>query len=152
MSDDTATVTCLAPRPRCSDALIAPSAYDARLLDVETAMFFFGKSPRVVMWWQLCTMGPAFEVVLPGYYAVRAIVGKPRRRGFFRCGFKSRLARDLAAMMGCRPRLDRVPVEDLSADLYRVVVETVGKDREQEAIPTGAQYSVVRRVLGVAER
>ena len=75
-----ATVTKLEPRPRDENALVAPGNYDARLLDCQTWTFVAGKSPRVIFWWQLCTMGPAFETRLAGYYAVRSIVGKPRHR------------------------------------------------------------------------
>jgi hypothetical protein len=147
-----ATVTKLEPRPRDQNSLIEPGAYEATLLDCQTWMFFNGKSPRTILLWRIVTMGPAFAMTLPGYYAVRAIVGKPRRRGHFQIGPKSRLARDLAAMTGWRPPFNCVPIEDLADKVFRVRVETVGRDAEQEELAPSARYSVVRRVLGVAER
>ncbi len=144
-------VVALPRRLRSADALIEPGRYEARLIDSETAVFFFGKSPRVILWFQICSMGPAFEQVVPAYYAAR-ITGKPRRRGGFRIGMKSRLARDLAAMLGRRPPLELVPLEDLVNVMLTVEVVTVAKDSTQHAIPEGARYSKVERVLGKAER
>lgn len=152
MKSRSENVVALPTRWRYSDALIAPGRYDARLVDTATAVFFFGKSPRVVLWFQVCTMGPAFEAVLPAYYAVASITGKPRRHGHFRIGLKSRLARDLAAMLGRRPPLDSVPLEEIVNDLFVVDVVTVETDSRQKDIPTGARYSKVERVLGKAER
>ena len=99
------------------DALIAPGMYAARVIDTETAVFFYGKSPKVVLWFQICTFGDAFEVIVPAYYAVRAIKGKPQRNGHFVIGFKSRLARDLAAMT-CRSTRPQNPVWCWSRSLW----------------------------------
>jgi hypothetical protein len=142
-------VVALSRRYRYADALIEPGTYDAKLVDAETALFFFGRAPapRVVLWFQICTIGDAFEAVLPAYYAVRSIKGKPRRRGRFAIGFKSHLARDLAAMLGRRPPLELVPIEDIAVRLLSVKVGTVERDRGQLQIPAGARYSVVQRVL-----
>ena len=130
-----------------ADALIPEGEYEAALLDYETGIYFFGHSPKVVLWWWIITMGVAFEVVIPAYYAVRRITGKSRRRGRFQIGLKSRLARDLALMTGDRPPLDHVPLDDLKDHLFRIAVRTVVKDSGQKAIPDGAHYSVVHQVL-----
>ncbi len=151
LADRAATVTRLMPRARYADALVAAGRYEARLLDAETAVFFYGKSPRVVLWFQVVTFGQAFEAVLPAYYAAN-IIGKPRRHGRFRIGLKSKLARDLAAMLGHRPPLNLVPIEDLLDLTFAVDVVTITRDSTQHDIPVGAQYSKVDRVLGVVER
>jgi len=147
-----ANVIALPERARYADALIEPGRYDARVVDAETRMFFFGRSPRAIVWFQIASMGAAFETILPAYYAVRSITGKPRRHGRFRIGLRSRLARDLAAMLNRRPPLDVVPLDELVNALFAVDVVTVDTDATQQAIPAGARYSKVARVLGVAER
>lgn len=136
---------------RNSDALITPGTYDARLVGAETAVFFFGRAPRVVLWYQICTFGEAFEAIVPGYYAVKSITGKPRWMGGFTIGSKSKLARDLAAMLGRRAPLTFIPMDEIATKLYSVVVETVERDFEQHSIPSGARYSRVSRVLGIAK-
>jgi hypothetical protein len=130
-----------------ADALIEPGRYEARAVDFETRLYFRGKAPRGVLWFQITTFGPAFESVIPAFYALRSVTGKPRRRGKFTIGFKSRLARDLAAMLGRRPPLDIVPFEDIENALFAVDVVTVERDIEQQELPEGSRYSVVRRVL-----
>jgi hypothetical protein len=136
---------------RYADALVNAGHYDARLVDAETAVFFFGKSPRVILWFQITTFGPAFEAVLPAYYAAK-LNGKPRRNGKFTIGLKSRLARDLAAMLGRRPPLDYVPIDELVNTMFTINVVTVANDSTQHEIPNGARYSKVERVLGRAEK
>ena len=130
-----------------TDALIAEGEYEAALLDYETGIYFFGHSPKVVLWWRIVTMGAAFETVLPAYYAVRRLTGKGRRRGRFQIGLKSRLARDLALMTNARPPLDHVPLDDLQGHLFWISVRTTVRDSGQKAIPKGAQYSIVDQVL-----
>ncbi len=134
-----------------TDALIPEGEYEAALVDHETGIYFFGHSPKVVLWWRIVTMGAAFEIVIPGYYAVRRLTGKGRRRGRFQIGLKSRLARDLALMTNNHPPLDHVPLDHLQDHLFRIAVRTVSKDSGQKAIPDGAHYSVVHRVLGAAK-
>jgi hypothetical protein len=129
-------VLTLPKRVRYSDALIAPGEYDARVLDYETRLYWRG------------AMGAAFETVLPSYYAVKDLIGPPRRHGRFKpVGMKSRLARDLAAMLRARPPLDHFPLKLVIPHIHRVSVVTVERDHEQQNIPTGARYSKVDRVL-----
>ena len=134
-----------------TDALIPEGEYEAALVDYETGIYFFGHSPKVVLWWRIITMGAAFETVIPGYYAVRRLTGKGRRRGRFQIGLKSRLARDIALMTNARPPLDHVPLDHLQGHLFRIAVRTIVRDSGQKTIPKGAQYSIVDQVLGVVE-
>ncbi len=134
-----------------TDALIPEGEYEAALVDYETGIYFFGHSPKVILWWRIFTMGAAFETVIPGYYAVRRLTGKGRRRGRFQIGLKSRLARDLALMTNARPPLDHVPLDHLQDHLFCIAVRTVSEDSGQKAIPNGAHYSVVYQVLGAAK-
>jgi hypothetical protein len=140
-------VVALPKRYRYADALIAPGTYSARVLDFETRLYF-RSSPRVVVWWLIVELGDAFESVIPGFYRVPALIGDARRHGRFkRVGLRSRLARDLAAMLQSRPPLDYFPLNVVTSKLYTVSVVTVERDAEQQAIPKGAQYSRVDRVL-----
>ncbi len=138
-------------RPRATDALIPEGRYQARFLDYKTAYLFHGRAPKVLVYFQIMTFGPSFETVLPAYYVVRGLRGKAKRRGRFDVGLKSRLARDLAAMLERRPPLTYIPAEDVQTRFYWVEVRTVATDSLQNEIPTGARYSVVDRVVGCAE-
>ena len=136
-------------RPRAADALIPEGRYDACFLDYQTAFLFHGRAPKVLAWFQIMTLGPSFETVIPAYYVVRGFRGKPKRRGRFDVGLKSRLARDLAAMLETRPPLDHIPVDDVSTHIFWIDVRTVSTDSKQQNIPKGARYSVMDRVIGV---
>lgn len=132
---------------RQTETAITAGKYDACLLDYRTAIYFFGRAPKVVMLWRIITMGPAFEVVLPGYYAVRELKGKAQRHGRFQIGKRSALARDLSRMLNAVPPMDHVPLEDLGG-IYRVKVDTVMRDSRQQPLVEGMQYSKVTAVEG----
>lgn len=138
-------------KPVYDYALVPAGEYDARLVDNHTEIYWRTAS-RLVLTWQLCTMGYV-GTVLRSYYAVPGLVGRVGRNGRYRAvGRASRLARDLAALLGGRPAVlaGPFPFEDLRSRLYRVAVVTVTRDHAQIELPKGAQYSRVERVLGEA--
>jgi hypothetical protein len=55
-------------------------------------------------------------------------------------------------MLGRRPPLDVVPLDELLTTLFTIDVVTVVNDSTQREIPDGARYSKVSRVLGRAAR
>lgn len=126
---------------------IPPDEYDACVVDQATGLYFFGR-PRCVVWWSIITPGH-MGVIVPSYYRVPALAGKPRPRGrYYRVGMRSNLVRDLAVMLNERPPLDHYPLNRVTNHIYRVAVRTVIQDREQHSIPEPIRYSVVDRVLG----
>jgi len=135
---------------RQTETAITAGKYDACLLDYRTAIYFFGRAPKVILLWRIVTMGSAFGVVLPGYYAVRELKGKAQRRGRFQIGKRSALARDMSRMLNAVPPMDHVPLEDLDA-IYRVKVDTVMRDSRQQPLVEGMQYSKVTAVEGLIE-
>ena len=146
-----ATVTRIDPRPRYEYAIVPTGEYDARVVDDHTEVYWRSAS-RLVLTWQLCTPG-YMGTVLRCYYAVPGLIGRVGRHGRYRAvGRTSRLARDLAAMLGMRPTVlaGPFPREDVERRLYRVNVVTVTHDAEQKSLPEGARYSKVDRVLGEA--
>jgi hypothetical protein len=95
MTETSDNVVALPKRYRYEGALIAAGEYSARVLDLETKVYWRW-SARVVVWWLVVEQGSAFETVLPSYFAVPRLIGEERRHGRFKpVGFKSRLARSL---------------------------------------------------------
>ncbi len=146
MSFDATNVVALPKRlPRYGDEHIAAGKHEAAFLGYET----WARrrwDPRVVMLWQIMTMG-SFGVVIPGYYRALSITGRPRRNGRFRVGTRSRLYRDLARMMDRRPAVDFIPVDDLVTNTYNIVVRDVTTGQDKHDLGVGV-YSVIEWVEG----
>ena len=134
------------PRLANTDAVLPAGEFVARFIGYETRLFF-GRSAKVVISWSIVDPGPHFQATVRGFYAVRKLLGMPRRSGKFEIGITSRLARDLARMLEARPPLDRVPIKSLSKGLYLLKCRTVTRDYDQEQIPESIQYAVVDRVV-----
>lgn len=110
---------------------------------------YFRNAPKLVVLWRLAD-ADHLGAIIPAYYAVPAVIGKPRRHGRYAAvGRGSKLARDIAALLGRRPhRLDGpFPADDVRGRLYRVEVVTVDRDFRQRPLPKGACYSRIERVL-----
>jgi hypothetical protein len=153
-----ASVTRIEPRPRYDYALVPAGEYEARVLDDETRVYFAPRrhpergAAKLIVWWSIVTMGHV-GTVIPAYYALPGVIGRVGRHGRYRAvGHCSRLARDLAAMLGTRPSLlaGPFPRELVTDHLYRVAVVTVTLDRDRVPIPDAARYSRIDRVLGLA--
>ena len=61
--------------------LVKPGVYDLAFLHHETARLFGGRALKLVLWFRIITLGEYFEVVLPRYYNVLSIKGKPQKYG-----------------------------------------------------------------------
>jgi len=138
------------PLPPYGDAHISPGTYQACFIGYETWARCRGWDPRVVAVWRITEMGQYFDTVIPTYYRVLSISGKPRRNGRFRIGTRSRLFRDMGRMMYRRPPIDHIP-DVLSNYLYVVNVRDVERDQYQHRLGS-TKYSVVEHVSGRADR
>jgi hypothetical protein len=139
-------ITLPATLPKYGDAHIPASQYDAHVVGYETWARFRGWSPRVVVVWSIVTMGYVGTIV-PAYYAVTSISGRPRREGMFKIGTRSRLYRDMGRMMFRRPPLEYIPLDDVVGNLYVVHVRDVDVDQFQHDLGA-VRYSVVDHVVG----
>lgn len=125
---------------------IPKGKYSACLIDASTKLFFFGRSPKVVLTFRILDMGPYFGKMVRGFYAVKRIKGKPRRNGTFEAGPRSRLLRDISKLTDSRPPTDHVPERIIDAAIFEIevrLVDTVSSEKLTESM----QYAVVDRIV-----
>ena len=120
--------------------------YSACIVDASTKLFFFGRSPKVVLTFRILDLGPYFEMLVRGFYAVKRIKGKPRRHGTFEAGPRSRLLPDISKLIDSRPPTDHVPERIIEAAIFEIevrIVDTVSGEKLTESM----QYAVVDRIV-----
>jgi hypothetical protein len=125
---------------------IPKGTYSACLIDASTKLFFFGRSPKVVLTFRILDLGPYFEKLVRGFYAVKRIKGKPRSNGTFEAGPRSRLLRDISKLIDSRPPTDHVPERIIEAAIFEIevrLVDTVSGEKLTESM----QYAVVDRIV-----
>lgn len=130
--------------------LIKPGDYEMTLADYRTELFF-GKAPKLVLFFRIIELGEAFGTVLPKYYNLLEIVGKPGKKGVFKVGKRSDFLRDFCTLfpqVNIR-RLDRFSISYFQKVIIRGRVTTVTHDTKQNLIPKPLQYSKVSKLLGV---
>lgn len=132
--------------PQYGDAHVPPGEYAARFVGCETWARIHGWAPRVVLVFALVDPGYVGTIV-PGFYRVVRLHGKPRRNGRFAIGSRSRLWRDLTRMLDRRAPTDRVPVEALTDRLYSIMLRDVETDCDEHPLGTG-KYSAVDWIKG----
>lgn len=129
--------------------LVKPGVYSMAYDRHETRKFF-GNAQKVVFWFRIVEFGDAFEKVVPRFYNVKRIKGKPGKNGDFVPGRNSDFLREYCGLF-TNPihRLDR-----LSLSVYRNViikgrVRTTERNRRQRELPDILKYSVVEELLEV---
>src|SRR5947209_2097019 len=77
----------------CGDKppLIDEGEYDLHFLHHETQVLCGGKAPKVALRFRIVTPGSFFGMIVPRYYNVRAIAGRPRKGGKFQVGWQSEI-------------------------------------------------------------
>lgn len=129
---------------------IPKGTYSACLIDASTKLFFFGRSPKVVLTFRILDMGPYFQKLVRGFYAVKRIKGKPRHNGAFEAGPRSRLLRDLSKLIDSRPPTDHIPTNIIGAVVVDIEVRRVDR-ANGEALSDSMQYAVVHRIIRKTE-
>ncbi len=147
-----------APRNALPDAIVAddlpplikPGVYELAFVEYRTAIMFCGKALKLIMDFRIISMGEYFELVVPRYYNVKRVIGKPQRNGRFKCGKKGAFLREyLTLFPNLVARPDRVPMSAFENVIIEGKIGTVTRSRNRE-IPKPLQYSCVselRRVL-----
>ena len=130
--------------------LIRQGVYELAFVEYRTANMFRGKAPKLIMDFRIISMGEYFECIVPRYYNVQRIIGKPERNGRFKCGKKGAFLREyLTLFPNLIQRLDRVPMSAFENVIIEGKVRTVVQSANKQ-IPKPLQYSCVselRRVL-----
>ena len=129
--------------------LARPGYHDLVLEGFETALMFQGKAPKLIMYFKIVSMGKDFEKVLPRYYNVSRVIGKPQKEGRFIVGKKGDFLREyLTLFRHPANRLDRLPMSLFSNVIILGEVKTVKFSRGQP-IPEQLQYSKIARLIKV---
>ncbi len=130
--------------------LIKQGVYELAFVEYRTANMFRGKAPKLIMDFRIVSMGRFFERIVPRYYNVQKVIGKPQRNGRFKCGKKGAFLREYLTLFPNQvPRLDRVPMSAFENVIIEGKIETVTHSSNKE-IPKPLQYSRVselRRVM-----
>ena len=129
--------------------IVKPGIYDLAFVDFETKQMFMGKAPKLIMWFRIVTMGEFFETVLPRYYNVQKVIGKPKRRGRFKAGKKGDFLREYCTLFpNMIGRLDRIPMTPFSTAIIKGKIGYVERARGRK-IPKELQYSRIRQLIKV---
>ena len=114
---------------------------------------YLGKAPKVTFWFKVVSIGDYFGVLLPRYFNVNRIVGKPAKYGRFKAGRTSDFLLEFCNLFPRKiSRLDRIPLSLLEKEVLVVLTRTVTKNREQRHLPEVLKYSVIDRWLRIAPR
>ena len=132
--------------------LIPNGTYNLYFQGYET-QYYFGKSPKLVMHFQIVDLGPYFETPLTRWYSVERFVGKPARNGGFKA--KGQTSVFLIEYFNCFPfakrptRLDRIPMNEWDKHVFKAKVSSVKENSKQTRLPEQIQYSKIECLLGV---
>jgi hypothetical protein len=149
-TDNVIPLTCEAQIVDDAYTLVEPGTYDLAFIRFETA-FMFRHAPKVVLWFCIVTMGPAFGAEVPRFYNVKRIIGKPQKGGRFNVGRRSDFVREFTNLFHLPDkRLDRLPVEsNFRNAIVSGEVKTVTRDFQQRELAEPIQYSVVKQLLKI---
>lgn len=129
---------------------ISPGQYAVQMKTFKTARMF-GKAPKLIIDFVIVKPGDHYGLVLPKYYNVKRLIGRPQEGGRFQVSAKGDFARDYFELMqrGDR-RLDRLPMSVMEGVTFLAKVSTVKRARDRD-IPEALQYSKIERLIKVLE-
>ena len=131
--------------------LVKQQKYNLVFVSYETARLFSGKSLKLVLWFRIVSEGEYHGIVLPRYYNVKRIIGKPEKSGNFSVGRGSNFAREYVDLFGWPKRLDRMPMTVFNNKIFTGKVKTTTNGYNQKKIHKSLQYSVISDLLEVKE-
>jgi len=128
--------------------LIPEGTYDIGYQNFSTSLML-GKNPKLVINFQIMNFGDQFGQIIPKYYGVKKLVGKPKKNGGFMVGRKSKFLREFLTLFPDQSvkRLDRIPMSRFQGVIIKGKVKTVVKGFDQRKIPEALQYSVIEDLL-----
>ena len=124
--------------------------YEVQMKKFKTAIMF-GKAAKLIIDFVIVEQCDYFGLVLPKYYNVKRLIGRPQEGGRFKVGATGDFARDYFRLLqvGHR-RLDRLPMSVMEGVTFLVKVSTVKRARDRD-IPEALQYSKIERLIKVVE-
>lgn len=129
---------------------IPPGEYAVQMKTFKTAMMF-GKAPKLIIDFVIVEQCDYFGLVLPKYYNVKRLIGRPQEGGRFKAGATGDFARDYFDLMQMSyRRLDRLPMSVMEGITFLAKVSTVKRARDRD-IPEALQYSKIERLIKVFE-
>ena len=141
-------------RPDWLKPQIPPGMYTVAYDTFHTENFYKGgKTPKLVLSFHVIDMGEYFETPLKRYYQVAQLGKRPEEGGWFKAkGQSSHFIMEYAACFHRVPkRLDRVPMEMWKRHGYKVRVKDVFETANQDTLPQILRYSVIDKIIRVAE-
>jgi hypothetical protein len=144
-------VTQLPTIPTATDLLshIPDGIYSVAYVAHETHKYF-GRSCKVVFWFRIIEFGDYFGTVIPRYYNVKRLSGKPGRNGQFVPGRSSDFLREFCKVSTAPiNRLDRLPLSAFQNVQIKARVRTVSADGKQRDLAAQLHYSVIGELLGL---
>lgn len=121
------------------------SSFEAVFLDYVTIFMF--NAPKCIWEFKIVEPGDWFETRLFRPFRVRALNGRPSRRGKFSLHAGSDMYGTLVRLLDYKQRANRISLLPLKHMLFRVRVRTVCLNSRQEAIAEHAQYSVIDHII-----
>ena len=131
--------------------LLKNGQYDLAFDYYETVKLFGGRSKKLALWFRVISNGEEFESILPRYYNVLEIKGKPQRGGDFKVGRNSNFFREYVRIFNLPKRLDRIPMTAFQNVIIIGDVRTVNFGYDQKKLPTSLRYSVIDELKKVKE-
>jgi len=123
---------------------VPDGVYVARYIESETLFLF--NSGKVVLRFEI-VQGDLAGTRLVKPYRVKKLLSRPRKGGRFSLGRSSELLRDLVRLSDMKIRPDRISLEVLRRQLWRVRTRTVTTDYKQRPIPEALRYSVIAEIV-----
>ena len=130
--------------------LVPGGIYTLTYLYHETGKVF--RSPKLTIWFKITDFGPYFGKVVPRYYNIRRLSGKPGKDGRFVVGRSQDFLREYARLFP-NPinRLDRISMSPFENKLIKACIREVKRDYRQRELAPPLQYSVVDELIRVDE-
>lgn len=131
--------------------LIPEGKYRLKLESHETSICFGPKSPRLVLNFSVCDMGPHFGAKLQRHYNVEALTTKAGKKGGFRAKRHGDLMIEVCTLLNRKVRRDRVPIDLLYRSIIVGRIQTVKHNSQQKELPAVLHYSKVAALVGMEE-
>lgn len=123
--------------------LVEPGEYKLAFVHFTTALMF-GRAPKLGLLFRVLDFGPSNGVVLPRWYGVKRLKGRPGKNGNFVAKARGDFIEDFYRLLDHKGRLDRLPMSQWRQGVYTGVVETVTKNSRGREYPEPVRYSVIR--------
>lgn len=129
--------------------LIPSEKYEFVFEYYETSKLLGGRALKLTLWFKVITPGKSFELVIPRYYNVLRIIGKPGKNGNFKVGWNSNFTREFSDLFGAPSRPDRMPMSNFKNKIIVGETRVVSIGYQQRKIHKELRYSVIKRLLKV---